>query len=159
MGLAIAWTQAGAPKRSPQRSGVPMGTQQHAGRCTSYTIRQCTKAAIGELKEVRTWVPNSEWSGSGSGDPEIAPVPDYLDWNMWPGGRPPYTPYWEGKAEGLVRQSDCSHLNHLQTGACTTCDIWPVGPGGRGRTHDARLSGTALFPEEGVNDNCDRDGT
>src|SRR5512138_433104 len=92
MGLAIAWTQAA--RETVLRNGVVFqwGTQQHAGRLYEHAIRLVHGGALGELKVVRTWVPNSEWGGQRGGDPpKIAPVPDYLDWNMWLGPAP-YTP-------------------------------------------------------------------
>ena len=152
MGLAIAWTQAA--REAVLRNGVVFqwGAQQHAGKFYEHAIRLVHSGAIGELKEVRTWVPSSEWGGRGPVElPKAVPVPDYLDWDMWQGPAPS-TAYWEGKERGWYGRSDYSHGTICNWGV-HNMDICLWGLATRA-ARTMEVSGTASFPREGVNDNA-----
>lgn len=65
------------------------GTQQRSTRDFRLACELVRNGRIGELKEVNVWAPPSE-----SGGPlNVAPVPDYLDYDRWLGPAPevPYT--------------------------------------------------------------------
>ena len=152
LGLAISWSQAA--RAAVHRHGVVFqwGTQQHAQRWYAYAVKLAQSGAIGELKEVRTWVPDSEWRGDRVPEAaKVVPVPDYLDWDMWLGPAP-YTPYTEGKERGWYGNSDYSHGTICNWGV-HNMDICLWGLSNRA-ARTMEVEGTAAFPREGASDNA-----
>ncbi len=94
-----------------------MGTQIHAGDNYRRVVELIRGGAIGEVKEVHTWV------GTTYGDrpKETAPVPAGLDWDLWLGpaaARPYHTNcvpfWWRGWWDfggGALNDMACHHMD------------------------------------------------
>lgn len=66
------------------------GTQQRSDPKFQFARHLVRSGKIGELREIRAWAPGS----IEAGDPAPAPVPEWLDYEMWTGPAP-FSPYTE----------------------------------------------------------------
>jgi predicted dehydrogenase len=72
---------------------VQMGSQRRSGPGTREAIQRLQDGAIGRVYLVRSWYNNARGS-IGTGKP--APVPEYLDYDLWQGPAP-RTPYLDNR--------------------------------------------------------------
>ncbi|MDX1314867.1 MAG: Gfo/Idh/MocA family oxidoreductase [Eudoraea sp.] len=79
---------------------VQMGNQQRSSDHTIHIIKEIHNGLIGEAYYGKAWYSNTR---TGIGKGKVAPVPDYLDWELWQGPAPrteyrdnvhPYNWHW-----------------------------------------------------------------
>jgi len=78
------------------RIATQMGTQIHASDNYRRMVELIRGGAIGTPREVRVWC--SRKPAGGSYLPEVKPVPDHINWDLWVGPSPfhPYNPGYIG---------------------------------------------------------------
>ena len=82
--------------RSKNKIATQMGTQIHASDNYRRMVELIRGGAIGTPKEVRVWC--SRTPAGGSYLPEVKPIPDHINWDLWVGPAPfhPYNPGYIG---------------------------------------------------------------
>ena len=92
MGVSIAEDQALRSAVHRYNRIFQFGTQQRSSRDFRFACELVRSGRIGKLHTINVWSP-----GSASGGPlKPAPIPDWLDYDMWLGPAP-YTPYTEDR--------------------------------------------------------------
>jgi len=96
-----------------------MGTQIHAGNNYRRVVELIQSGAIGDVKEVHTWVGTS-WGG-GDRPTESAEIPKGLNWDLWLGPaptrpyHPTYVPFhwrkWWDFGGGSLADMACHHMD------------------------------------------------
>ncbi|HLB73098.1 MAG TPA: Gfo/Idh/MocA family oxidoreductase [Sedimentisphaerales bacterium] len=82
--------------RNKDKLATQMGTQIHASDNYRRMVELIRGGAIGIPSEVRVWC--SRTPAGGSYLPEVTPIPDYLNWDLWVGPAPfhPFNPGYIG---------------------------------------------------------------
>ncbi len=90
MGLSLAEDQALREACHQYGTIFQFGTQQRSNRNFRFACELALNERIGKLHTINVWSPGSASGGSR----EAAPVPDWVDYEMWLGPAPyhPYTP-------------------------------------------------------------------
>jgi predicted dehydrogenase len=82
--------------KNKNKIATQMGTQIHASDNYRRMVELIRNGAIGTPSEVRVWC--SRMPDGGSYLPEVKPVPDHINWDLWIGPSPfhPYNPGYLG---------------------------------------------------------------
>ena len=82
--------------RNKGKIATQMGTQIHASDNYRRMVELIRRGAIGTPREARVWC--SRTPAGGSYLPEVEPVPDHINWDLWVGPSPfhPYNPGYIG---------------------------------------------------------------
>lgn len=82
--------------KNKDKIATQMGTQIHASDNYRRVVELIRGGAIGTPKEVRVWC--SREPAGGSYLPEVKPIPDHINWDLWVGPAPfhPYNPGYVG---------------------------------------------------------------
>ena len=82
--------------KNKHKLATQMGTQIHASDNYRRMVELVRRGAIGTVKEARVWC--SRTPEGGNYLPEVKPVPEHLDWDLWLGPSPfhPYNPGYLG---------------------------------------------------------------
>ncbi len=121
-----------------KKVATQMGNQGMSSDSFRRTLELIQEGAVGEIREVHLWY---VFGGSGPRKaPEgSAPVPEYLNWDVWlgPARFRPYHPTWENSAYGWRDfGTGClggggSHSIHLAFKALKLGALWQAGSGGK----------------------------
>jgi len=121
-----------------QKVATQMGNQGMASDSFRRTLELIQEGAVGEVREVHAWY---VFGGSGPREvpKESAPVPEYLDWDVWlgPARFRPYHPLWVNSAYGWRDfGTGClggggSHSINLAFKALKLGDLWEASGGGK----------------------------
>ena len=85
--------------KNKNKLATQMGTQIHAYDNYRRMVELIRRGAIGTVKDVRVWC--SRMPKGGSYLPEVKPIPDHIDWDLWLGPSP-YHPYNSGYIGGCL---------------------------------------------------------
>jgi len=147
MGLSLAQDQA--LRAAVHRHGrvFQFGTQQRSNRNFRFACELALNGRLGKLHTINVWSPGSSQGGS----PEPAPVPEWLDYNMWLGPAP-YTPYTKDRCSNKLWWfiSDYA-LGFIAGWGVHPLDIALWG-GGEKVACPVEIEGTGVWPTKGV---CD----
>jgi len=82
--------------KNKRKIATQMGTQIHASDNYRRMVELIRGGAIGTVKEARVWC--SRTPAAGDYLPEVKPVPDHINWDLWVGPSPfhPYNPGYIG---------------------------------------------------------------
>ena len=147
MGLTIEQDQT--LRKAVHRYGriFQFGTQQRSGRNFRLACELALNGKLGKLHTINVWSPGS----SQGGDPAPAPVPEWLDYNMWLGPAP-YKPYTENRCSNALWW----FISDYALGFIAGWGIHPVDialwGGGDKLTGPITIEGKGKWPTEGV---CD----
>ena len=147
MGLTIEQDQT--LRKAVHRYGriFQFGTQQRSGRNFRLACELALNGKLGKLHTINVWSPGS----SQGGDPKPAPVPEWLDYNMWLGPAP-YKPYTKNRASNSLWW----FISDYALGFIAGWGIHPVDialwGGGDRVTGPITIEGKGKWPTQGV---CD----
>ncbi|MBW8039456.1 MAG: Gfo/Idh/MocA family oxidoreductase [Planctomycetes bacterium] len=85
--------------KNKNKLATQMGTQIHASDNYRRMVELVRGGAIGTVKEARVWCGRTPKGGSYF--PEVKPVPDHINWDLWIGPSP-YHPYNPGYFGGCL---------------------------------------------------------
>jgi predicted dehydrogenase len=85
--------------KNKYKLATQMGTQIHASDNYRRMVELVKGGAIGTVKEARVWC--SRTPEGGSYLPEVKPIPEHIDWDLWIGPSP-YHPYNPGYIGGCL---------------------------------------------------------
>ena len=82
--------------KNKNKLATQMGTQIHASDNYRRMVELVRRGAIGTVKDARVWC--SRKPSGGNYLPEVKPVPDHINWDLWIGPSPfhPYNPGYLG---------------------------------------------------------------
>jgi len=147
MGLSVEQDQA--LRKAVHRYGrvFQFGTQQRSDRNFRLACELALNGKLGKLHTINVWSPGS----SQGGDPTPAPVPEWLDYDMWLGPAP-YKPYTKDRCSNALWWfiSDYA-LGFIAGWGIHPVDIAVWGGGDR-LTGPITVEGKGKWPTEGV---CD----
>ena len=85
--------------KNKNKLATQMGTQIHASDNYRRMVELIRQGAIGTVKDARVWC--SRIPRGGSYLPEVKPIPDHINWDLWTGPSP-YHPYNPGYFGGCL---------------------------------------------------------
>ncbi len=147
--LGVSFEEGKVLRETVKRYGkiLQFGTQERSSRNSLFACETVLNGRIGKLKKV---IVSSRRSIQAQNYPPM-PVPDWIDYNLWPGPAP-FKPYTDKR----VINEWWFHINDYSLGFIAGCgihtiDIAQMGSG-KQHTGPVEVEGTGIFPTKGI---CD----